>query len=252
MLTKKKIKFLFESAIRIHSGSNDKKKIKFAPTEIQIAKPPISTAVRLEPDIVEMQKVEFTLDLTEEDKNRIDYFSKLLPEFSTDTQIHDFLQKAMDWYENGFGFKLGVEEKPYHYVLCYCNKLTTRQILYIREMTGSLTVECCRLYKGIYGIVVFFTEYKLIDKILSYLLRLKISFITTTNLCVKFDPTEVKYYNRGMEESLAIMDCLENLEYHFEGRYHFNSALYNINNWSIDAGKDLCRRLNRECDPDYQ
>jgi hypothetical protein len=152
----------------------------------------------------------------------------------------EFTQRAEFLYDNGFDFKF---ESPY-FVICFCNKINLRILSIIKNKTGSGSLSYKKFYDSdSFVIIVHWSEQALIESILTCLLQNGISFITNTNLFVKFNHIHQKFYSREIEEKLATHKYMLLIDAYFNGFCKFHKSLFCLENWKTDIGKNFCKSI---------
>ena len=158
--------------------------------------------------------------------------------------------RAFILHSNGFGFQ-GPHEFTdlYHFIICYtCEELTDDQLVNVKKLSGSTTLENDEC-NGYYYLQIHWSEYAKIPDVFNALLKCDITFRTTNNLGVTFDPAIDKEYSRNIEELKAIERSLSALKENPKNIYNsliINESYYCTWNWQTSAGKQFCEELRQK------
>lgn len=152
----------------------------------------------------------------------------------------EFIKRAEFSYVHSFGFKF---EFP-NFAICFCKGINSLVVSYAKNSTGSNTLIFKKFYDtNILVVYVHWSEYSLIESILTCFLEMKMPFITNNNLFMKFSPITHKYYSKELEEKLAVHKYTLLIETYFNDKYEFHESLFCLDNWQTAIGRNFCKRL---------
>ena len=148
---------------------------------------------------------------------------------------------------NGFGFQGPDEGVKTKFVMCFCRNLDNEELQNLKQLSGSVTVNCDD-WIGREYLQLHWTEYNKINSVLTSLLQLNISFRTQTKLEAYFNATIHKEYTPELEEIIAIKRMREDPFYmqNLDNSNIIKGALFDSWNWKTIQGKSFCKEIREK------
>ena len=156
-----------------------------------------------------------------------------------------FKKRALALSHNGFLFQFS--ENKLEFYLCRCKELTDQEVEEVKQISGSSTLRCDEWIGHPY-MAISWTEFGLIDKILTAMLQKGHRFTTLNELELVYHPgTDNEFIFDKMEEKFIswIQTHLNPKESFLEYLIDMKFRLLDEWNWNTQKGKDLCRELRQ-------